>query len=233
MRRRQPRPEDPSRCARGPACSFRCCSSACSPPCPPPAGRSSRGRRAAPPASGSGATCCRSAHDPGACRGGAGTRARRRSALRPGLRSGVGWAALRLRHLPPRRLRGDGSGTRTPRRRRRCPPVRSAPRRPPWRCSSLSPPAPTSGRAPSARTASSRWAGTRRPSARIRGLSPGMRRRVQSASGGITFVRFPSTSTSRIVSAPLRRMSSQASGVWKAMWGVTTSRPRSQPSPAR
>jgi hypothetical protein len=71
MRRRQPRPEDPSRCARGPACSFRCCSSACSPPCPPPAGRSSRGRRAAPPASGSGATCCRSARDPGMCGGGA------------------------------------------------------------------------------------------------------------------------------------------------------------------
>ena len=55
----------------------------------------------------------------------------------------------------------------------------------------------------------------------------------QSLPGGMTLVRSPSTRTSRIVSALFTRMSSQASGVWKALWGVTTSRPSSQGSRAR
>ena len=55
----------------------------------------------------------------------------------------------------------------------------------------------------------------------------------QSASGGTTLVRSPSTSTSRMVSVLLRRMSSQASGVWKAMCGVMTSLPVSHSSRAR
>jgi len=55
----------------------------------------------------------------------------------------------------------------------------------------------------------------------------------QSPSGRITFVRNPSTSTSRIVSALFRRMSAQASGVWKALCGVTISRPVSQGSRRR
>lgn len=52
----------------------------------------------------------------------------------------------------------------------------------------------------------------------------------QSSSGRITFDERPSSSTSRIVSALLRRISAQASGVWKALCGVMITRPSSQAS---
>ena len=56
--------------------------------------------------------------------------------------------------------------------------------------------------------------------------------RPQKSSGAMTFCGRPAMKA-RIVSAPLERMSSQASGVWNAEWGVIIRRPSVQGSRAR